>query len=470
MENSEKLNQVYKLYEEKKYSEAMQAVQLILATDPQNIYAKKYEELIRAYLNKASNVWKIATVKWKSLKCPHCESSISLSALNEEQKTKIRENNYENLSLKCPYCNTNFTLQKKSAESVIWIKIWDKITYNKKTYRVTWCVNYTWIWQEKSYSWSLNYLEWILLWNDNSYLYFSEWYFLDDWYKKYEYEFSYKITPNFEITVESDGKFVIINWQKIFTSEKNFVEAKSLYGENSKVFTVWEKVTLLEFSFMWKDYVLEKEKAWRQSEAWIYFTESASESSACKIFQKKQNLPLFWKWSVDNINFWNFWDFFWTAVFLIFIFSSIWQVWVVIVVFLLFYAIYRFVYVWRVFSNTFVTYLISFLFIWPIITLSFWFFILPFIFDKKTEIALQNISDWKKFEIKFQDESMKTVTEKWTTKYDYGWVRTNYSKIEWLKFSVKSAEDKAIIQKIKEKWLVSEEIEKIFSQKIYQIK
>jgi len=98
------------------------------------------------------------------------------------------------------------------------------------------------------------------------------------------------------------------------------------------------------------------------------------------------------------------------------------------------------------------------------------FFILPFIFDKKTEIALQNISDWKKFEIKFQDESMKTVTEKWTTKYDYGWVRTNYSKIEWLKFSIKSAEDKAIIQKIKEKWLVSEEIEKIFSQKIYQIK
>ena len=468
MENSEKLNQVYKLYEEKKYSEAMQAVQLILATDPQNIYAKKYEELIRPYLNKASNVWKITTVKWKNLKCPHCESSISLSALNEEQKTKIRENNYENLSLKCPYCNTNFTLQKKSAESVIWIKIWDKITYNKKTYRVTWCVNYTWIWQEKSYSWSLNYLEWILLWNDNSYLYFSEWYFLDDWYKKYEYEFSYKITPNFQIELNWD--YLFINWKGTSISEKNLVEAKSLYWENSKVFTVWEKVILLEFSFWWKDYVLEKEKAWRQSEAWIYFTESVSESSACKIFQKKQNLPLFWKWSVDNINFWNFWDFFWTAVFLIFIFSSIWQVWVVIVVFLLFYAIYRFVYVWRVFSNTFVTYLISFFFIWPIITLSFWFFILPFIFDKKTEIALQNISDWKKFEIKFQDESMKTVTEKWTTKYDYGWVRTNYSKIEWLKFSVINAEDKAIIQKIKEKWLVSEEIEKIFSQKIYQIK
>ena len=468
MENSEKLNQVYKLYEEKKYSEAMQAVQLILATDPQNIYAKKYEELIKPYLNKASNVWKITTVKWKNLKCPHCESSISLSALNEEQKTKIRENNYENLSLKCPYCNTNFTLQKKSFDSTIWIKIWDKITYNNKIYRTTWCVNYSWIWQEKSYSWSLNYLEWILLWNDNSYLYFSEWYFLDDWYKKYEYEFSYKITPNFQIELNWD--YLFINWKGTSISEKNLVEAKSLYWENSKVFTVWEKVTLLEFSFWWKDYVLEKEKAWRQSEAWIYFTESVSESSACKIFRKKQNLPLFWKLSVDNINFWNFWDFFWTAVFLIFIFSSIWQVWVVIVVFLLFYAIYRFVYVWRVFSNNLVIYFISFVLICPIITLSLGFFILPFIFDKKTEIALQNISDWKKFEIKFQDESMKTVTEKWTTKYDYGWVRTNYSKIEWLKFSVISAEDKAIIQKIKEKWLVSQEIEKIFSQKIYQIK
>ena len=368
MENSEKLNQIYKLYEEKKYTEAMQAVQLILATDPQNVYAKKYEELIKPYLNKASNVWKITTVKWKNLKCPHCESSISLSALNEEQKTKIRENNYENLSLKCPYCNTNFTLQKKSAESVIWIKIWDKITYNKKTYRVTWCVNYTWIWQEKSYSWSLNYLEWILLWNDNSYLYFSEWYFLDDWYKKYEYEFSYKITPNFQIELNWD--YLFINWKGTSISEKNLVEAKSLYWENSKVFTVWEKVTLLEFSFWWKDYVLEKEKAWRQSEAWIYFTESVSESSACKIFQKKQNLPLFWKWSVDNINFWNFWDFFWTAVFLIFIFSSIWQVWVAIVIILIFYTFYKFIYVWRVFSNNLVIYFISFVLIWPIITLS----------------------------------------------------------------------------------------------------
>ncbi|MBB1564799.1 hypothetical protein HG430_002030 [Candidatus Gracilibacteria bacterium] len=468
MENSEKLNQVYKLYEEKKYSEAMQAVQLILATDPQNIYAKKYEELIRPYLNKASNVGKIATVKGKSLKCPHCESSISLSALNEEQKTKIRENNYENLSLKCPYCNTNFTLQKKSFDSTIGIKIGDKITYNNKIYRTTGCVNYSGIWQEKGYSGALNYLEWILLGDDNSYLYFSEGYFLDDGYKKYEYEFSYKITPNFQI--ELNGDYLFINGKGTSISEKNLVEAKSLYGENSKVFTVGEKVTLLEFSFGGKDYVLEKEKAGRQSEAGIYFTESVSESSACKIFQKKQNLPLFGKGSVDNINFGNFWDFFWTAVFLIFIFSSIWQVWVVIVVFLLFYAIYRFVYVGRVFSNTFVTYLISFFFIGPIITLSFGFFILPFIFDKKTEIALQNISDGKKFEIKFQDESMKTVTEKGTTKYDYGGVRTNYSKIEGLKFSVISAEDKAIIQKIKEKGLVSEEIEKIFSQKIYQIK
>ncbi|RKW20244.1 hypothetical protein D8B46_09920, partial [Candidatus Gracilibacteria bacterium] len=303
---------------------------------------------------------------------------------------------------------------------------------------------------------------------DNSYLYFSEGYFLDDGYKKYEYEFSYKITPNFQI--ELNGDYLFINGKGTSISEKNLVEAKSLYGENSKVFTVGEKVTLLEFSFGGKDYVLEKEKAGRQSEAGIYFTESVSESKAFKIFGKEKKLSFFGKGSVDNINFGNFWDFFWTAVFLIFIFSSIWQVWVVIVVFLLFYAIYRFVYVGRVFSNNLVIYFISFVLIGPIITLSLGFFILPFIFDKKTEIALQNISDGKKFEIKFQDESMKTVTEKGTTKYDYGGVRTNYSKIEGLKFSIKSAEDKAIIQKIKEKGLVSEEIEKIFSQKIYQIK
>ena len=286
MSINQKLNQLNQLFADKNYREAMLLCEEILKEEPTNIYAKKYQDLIKPYLNDKSEVWKIATVKWKNLKCPHCESSISLSALNTEQKEKIRKNDYQNLAIKCPYCNTTFTLQKKSSSSIIWIQIWDKIEYLWKKYRVTGCVNYTWTWYEKNYSWHLNYQEWILLWDDNSYLYFSEWYFLDDWEENYEFEFSKKITPNFDLEFVSDEEFRINSSLRDF-DERNFVSASSLYWENSKVFQVWESIKLYEFSYAWKQYVLEKEHSWRQSEAWIYETWSVSKSQAFKIFWKE---------------------------------------------------------------------------------------------------------------------------------------------------------------------------------------
>ena len=228
MSINQKLNQLNQLFADKNYREAMLLCEEILKEEPTNIYVKKYQDLIKPYLNDKSEVWKIATVKWKNLKCPHCESSISLSALNTEQKEKIRKNDYQNLAIKCPYCNTTFTLQKKSSSSIIWIQIWDKIEYLWKKYRVTGCVNYTWTWYEKNYSWSLNYQEWILLWDDNSYLYFSEWYFLDDWEENYEFEFSKKITPNFDLEFVSDEEFRINSSFRDF-DERNFVSASSLF-------------------------------------------------------------------------------------------------------------------------------------------------------------------------------------------------------------------------------------------------
>lgn len=119
MTNSEQLNHIYELYTQKKYAEAFELTEKILAEEPNNVYAKRYETLLRPYLNDKSVVGKIPTVKGKSLQCPHCQAAISLSALNEGQRTAIRSNNYENLAIKCPYCHTTFTLQKKTAESVL---------------------------------------------------------------------------------------------------------------------------------------------------------------------------------------------------------------------------------------------------------------------------------------------------------------------------------------------------------------
>ena len=418
MSINQKLNQLNQLFADKNYREAMLLCEEILKEEPTNIYAKKYQDLIKPYLNDKSEVWKIATVKWKNLKCPHCESSISLSALNTEQKEKIRKNDYQNLAIKCPYCNTTFTLQKKSSSSIIWIQIWDKIEYLWKKYRVTGCVNYTWTWYEKNYSWRLNYQEWILLWDDNSYLYFSEWYFLDDWEENYEFEFSKKITPNFDLEFVSDEEFRIDSSLRDF-DERNFVSASSLYWENSKVFQVWESIKLYEFSYAWKQYVLEKEHSWRQSEAWIYETWSVSKTQAFKIFWKEIK------------------------------------------------------YDWNVFSSPF-SYLLKFklfhLFVsWPI----FCFFVAiisnAFLEDRQV-IELKDISEWKKYEIQFTDESLKKTELIKTKTYDYWWIRKYYKTIEWLKFSVQTEQDKEIIEKLKKWDFENSELKKIFSGKIIKLK
>lgn len=466
MDLRENLNEIYKLYENKNYPEAMKKVQGILAIEPENVYAKRYENLLKPFLNDKSEVWKIATIKGKNLSCPHCQSAISLSALNDEQKTKIRENNYENLSIKCPYCHTIFTLQKKSENSIIWIKIWDAIFYNQKNYRVVWAVNYSWKWYENSYSWELNYLEWILLGEDNSYLYFSEWYFYDDGEKKYEFEISQKVTPNFDVEFKNDK--IYINAIPNNFSEKNIVTAKSLYWENSKVFTVWEKVELFEFSYLWQNYVLEKESAWRQAEAGIYKTWTVSKSKAFEIF---------WKEMSSSEKVWNIYDFIVSYISYIFIWLIFWGsiiseisnslwistkylfFWIFIIIFWIFAFIFGF-YKLKMFHL---------FFSWPIFAFLV-FFIWNNIFENKQEISLKNISEWKKFEVIFNDSDLTKTSVSRIENYDYGGVRTYYDRIKWFNFSVLDENDKEIIEKIQSWENIPDEIKKIFSEKIYKLK
>lgn len=282
----EQYRAIYQLMKENRHQEAFSLLQEIRKEDPDNPYLKRSEDLIRPFLNDASEVGKIATVKAKNLKCPHCQSAIALSALNTEQREKIRANDYSNLSIKCPYCHTTFTLQKKTFTSVLGIKIGDTINYSGEAYRVTGAVSYLGHWYEDGYSGALSYLEWILVSDKKQYLYFSEGYAIDDDERVYEFEFSQKIVPNFSLGLDGGDQYLWINEKKHHIEEENRVRARGLYGENSKVFTVGENINLFEFSYQGKNYVLEKEQAGRQQEAGIYETKSVSHREACNIFQK----------------------------------------------------------------------------------------------------------------------------------------------------------------------------------------
>ena len=392
----EKLDNIYSLYEAKEYKKALSLNNEILKEDPNNIYAKRYSSLLLLNI-KSETKSDIPKVKWKQLKCPHCESKISFSALNESQQKSIKSWKYNNLEIKCPYCHTKFVLQKKTSKSILGLKIWEVIKYEGRPYRITWYVEYEWKWIEKWDSWHMKYIEWLLLWRSNDYIYFSEWYFYDDWVKQYEFEFSQKFIPKEKIDLKR-------------YKEKNLLTVKSIYWENSKSYKVWETVEILDF---W-DYVLEKEWSWKQLETWFYKWIKVNKGIAAKIFNKKES------WIPSN---------------------------------------------WNV--NLFSILIVCCITIWPLFSVYiakplFW------LFNKKELIEINEIDNWPKYEIIYWDNQKKVVK---TVKYDYWGVRTYYEQKSWIKFSVKSIEDKDIINKIIEEWSSKWwEIEEIWKWKAYIIK
>jgi len=291
------------------------------------------------------------------------------------------------------------------------LKLWEKIKLGWKEYRLTWYAEYEWRWIEWKYSWRMWYLEWILLWNDNSYKYFSEWYSVDDWKKTYEFEFSEKYLPKWNIS-------------KVNYKEKNILTIKSVYWENSKSYTIWEKIEILDF---W-DYVLEKEWAWSQIEAWFYRWEKVTKRKAANIF---------WKWDsyfLHNANKNNNSSFshnanknnYYSVIIKILWFGLVW-------------------------------FISSFIIFKPL----FW------LFNNKEEIKINEISNWSKYEIIYWNQEKKVVK---TKKYDYGWVRTYYESETWIKFSIKDWKDKEVLNKIiTEGKIKGWEIEKISLWKAYKI-
>lgn len=402
MDIKEKLNIVYKFYTDWQFEQAKEVNDQILQLEPNNIYAKRYDSFLITKITFA-NPWKTVKAKGKTMKCPHCVSKIALSSMTQEQIGAIKSWNYNNLELKCPYCHTSFVLQKKKANSILWLKIWHKVELEGVKYRIVWYAEYFWRWFEWSYHGKTEYLEWILLWEDNSYKYFSEWYSIDEWRRDEEFEFSHKITPDFSIDADYSWNRINISGRAQGFSWTCKIKVKSVYWENSKSYTIWENVELYEFKHWWKNYVIEKEWAWRQMEAWVYETTTLSKSKALKVFnlqwvsQKKENYKNSVSTRYDNDDKAN-------AILKLMIFVPL----------------------------SFI--ILTFVIFKPL----FW------LFQPNVKIGLKDVVVWT-FDLKYDIDAW-IVTK--TVKYDYGWVKSYYIKKEWIKFLVETKDDLEIIEKL----------------------
>ena len=436
MANNWDIQKVFTLFKAKQFEEAQEINNKILESDPTNIYAQKYAKIISLELSKKisndSTSWNkesVQKVRWKSLKCPHCESKIPVSWMTQDQIASIKKGDYNNLSIKCNYCHIDFVLQKRKAKSILWIKLWNKANIAWKQYKVVWYVEYEGIWYEGRYSWRTVYLEWILLWEDNSYAYFSEWKSWDDGRPEVEFELSQKIIPQFSFSPNYSSKQISIDGSNVAFSGITKSSVKSVYWENSKSYTVGEKNELYEFPHWWKSYVIEKEWAWNQTEAWIYQTKELTWNTAATMFGKKYSAATVWNKSSSN---------------------SIGSVLRVIIFWIAF--------------------------LWPFMSLFSTVGSIgnPFnaLFEDKKEIPIEKITQWQKFELTYPNSNIipKTTSQK---RYDYGGVRTTTKSYTWLKFSIESEADEEVLRKIQElrdnDWSIITS-KNMFEWKIYQLK
>ncbi|MCP4523083.1 MAG: hypothetical protein GY828_02585 [Candidatus Gracilibacteria bacterium] len=473
MQYNKSLEEIYQLYQQEKFIEAKELNDELLRNDPTNIYAKRYENLLQKQAKKIVEPIRkgpIPTVQGKSLKCPHCTSKIALSALTKEQKEKIREKKFNNLLLKCPYCHTEFTLQEKKARSILGIKLGETITYKQKQYRTVGYVQYRGIWYEGVYSGIVEYLEWILLGNDNSYLYFSEGFSRDDGKKIYEFDFSYKGFPKDPLSVDFNQQTFTYKGETTGMDKYSKVTVRSVYGENSKSFCIGESVISTPVIVSGTQYVYEKETSGTQTEVGIYVTESVNMKQAMQIFQKETTtIPrdLTSDYLVYMLGL--------LGLFFVSLFLPIPQeVFINIGLFLIYLAVilsiwYKILMIYLPQYEAVMKKIVLLSMVGPLFS---YFFIIPIgnqIIEGKKQMSIEDFSEGKKYEIHFQSDALKNSKITSTSKYDYGGTRTYYEEKEGIKFSVK---DDKTAQEIREKIKENPEsgMGKIFEGILYKLK
>ena len=473
MDSNKEIKKVFELFNANNFEEAQELNNQILEVFPNNMYAKRYAGILvnKIKSNKKPSSGKTTKVGWKSLKCPHCVAKIPFSGLTEWNRKQIKIWKYSNLEIKCPYCHTKFILQKIKANSILGLKIGDIANIKWKKYRVTGYVQYTWRWYEDNYSGWVKYLEWLLLWEDNKYKYFSEWSSNDDWVWTNEFELSEKYIPKQIWKINYITNLAEIDWDKKYSKEKNKIRVVSVYWENAKNTTIWEKVEIFDF---W-DIIIEKESSGSQKEATFYKTTKLSWNDAAKIFWKEySNIDDLWKKIMKKFGT----DNGWLIIFLIII-------WFNFVSFIpgkyIFFWIFSIIFftVLFIFKDKFWKKLKIILF-WLLWIPIFSFLIFQPIFnsflENKQSIELNKIVSSEKIELKFKDSSIMKERKISSTRYDYGGIKTYYEKNKWLKFSVKTKEDKEILKKIQE--LKNDEyfdnsenkIVKMFNWDLYKLK
>ncbi len=275
------LNDIYKAYIEKDCERFFSLLKEAESIDSSNVYLVKYKNLYKqicwdeSWTKNKKVTWRLIKYMWKTIKCPHCWAPLVEDEYNKKVIQDYKSWKITKLKFKCPYCWTKFVWDFKWVRPLFLkdIRVGWEYEVNWEKYKVAWVVQYSWIWEEDWDKWELVYNEYIL-YNKNGDIFRlseseSKWRTWTYYETEREVELSKKVEFPYKID-EITEEYIKIEGKTIYFEEKDKVTVKKVYWEVWKWYEIWEKVILYEFSYNWKNYVLEKEESKSNKEANFY--------------------------------------------------------------------------------------------------------------------------------------------------------------------------------------------------------
>ena len=432
-------NKLYDAYKNKDCKQFQEYWKWLSKKEKESQYFWYYSKLKNEICPQQEEKQQKILLKWKTIKCTHCGSPLTLSEYNKEQIKKLKNGAWQ-VEFMCSSCWVKFVYTKRLFKTIFTkYKVWQEIEIDWKKYKLAWAVKYKWNYKEWSEWWSLEYIEWLAYDKKWELFYISESRAKDGYWTYDELEISQKINFPFAITN--------ITWTTVYTDQWDYdigeideVKVVSVIWDLNKTYKIWEKIKIYSF----EKYSLEEERWTNSIERNLYKTISTNSVNNVWVIQDSSNyritdndrLPIVFWWLI----------YLWPLLAFLFIEYVIY----IIVLSLFLFVLYKFSKskLWKKYNlgNVYIyLWILVFFLIW-------WYYSLRYAPVEKTKaIAYKNWKEIDNWNYSW-DFANKYIYSQYLRTYDYGWRKYKKYDLKWFYFSINDDKDKQAFSYFIEHW------------------
>ncbi|MBS8121824.1 hypothetical protein [Candidatus Vampirococcus lugosii] len=431
------LKDLYDAYVNKDCNKMQNLLVSLEKEEPDSPYLKKYKQMYQnickdsqggEYSQREGKV----KIGGKAIQCTSCGNYLRMNENVKKIYQDYKNGETKQLEFACESCGTKFVWQQHNIKSIFLdnVGVGKNIDIESRNYTISSVVNYKGEWKEGDELGGLEYNEYLLVDITGEINYLSESRAYWNVGKKDETELSWKIIPIFDIQEINSG-YIKTNKGDITIDEINQVKVEKIYGENTKSYTIGEEVILYYFSYSGKDYILEKESSGTQKEVGIYERK--------KVYLNKYNEVSYSYEPLNNLlNLKDIKNNLIIISSIVVICLSLFLIRISpIISFLILIVTYCVLYIKFKIKNIKLYFVLNLILSALFAYLSLSFFIGP------KEYSFKN-QDNGNYKISFDKNNILKLPDG-EKKYDYGGTKNKFKDISGIKFSIKTEEDKKIL-------------------------